>query len=881
MKKLRASFVRVANLFFKQRRERELAAEIESHLQFHVDDNLRAGMTPEEARRQALMKLGGEATKEAWRDRSTLPFVELLLQDLRYAMRQLLKSPGFAATAILVLALGIGASTAIFSAVNPILFEPLPYPQASRIAMVWERKDGGQRLPSFGTYRGVVERSRSFEALAVMKAWQPTMTGPQEPERFEGQRVSASYFRVLGVAPVLGRDLQDSDDRHRGPNVVILSDALWRRRFAADAGMIGREIRLDDDLYTVIGIMPAAFENVLAPEAQLWAPLQYDPALLLGTREWGHHLRMVGRLKAGVARTQAQNELDVIARTISAIYEKGFTTAGGVPAGFVVNRLQDDVTRDVKPALLAVLGAVMLVLLIACVNVTNLLLAHGAQRRGEFAVRVALGAGRTRVVRQLLTESLLLALVGGAAGIAVAEFGVRALVTLSPPGLPRVNAIRVDTWAFLFALAITTIVGLAVGVIPALQASRRDPQQGMQLQSRGTTRGHQFTRRALVVVEVALALVLLVSAGLLLRSLRRLFAIDPGFDPSHVLTMQVQEAGQRYHKDDARVRFFDEALRAARRVPGVVSAGLTDQLPLSGDYDVYGIEFENDMQGEGALRYSVTPGYFEAMRIPLISGRYFNDHDNAAAPRVAIINEAFAKRKLPGVDPIGRRVCIRCDAGPNQQWSTIVGVVADVRQVSLDVTNNDAVYHPNTQWYWGDTLMSLVARTRGDAATLAPALRNAIWSVDKDQPIVRVVTMEHLVTQSEAQRRFAMVIFEAFALVALALAATGIYGVLSGGVNERMREIGVRAALGATRGNILALFVRQGMVLTVAGITTGVLGAAVASRALIALLFGVSRLDATTYVGVVLMLLAVSAAACWIPAWRASRVDPAMTLRAE
>ena len=551
--------------------------------------------------------------------------------------------------------------------------------------------------------------------------------------------------------------------------------------------------------------------------------------------------------------------------------------------GLIVSSLQEDMTYAVRPALLAIVGAVMLVLAIACVNVTNLMLGRGAQRRGEFAMRAALGAARPRLIRQVLTESLMLALLGGAVGMLVARAGVDALVALSPPDLPRASAIAVAGAVFAFALALTTLIGLAVGLIPALQASRGNLHGGVQESSRRTAGGQQFTRRALVVAEVALALVLLVGSGLLLRSLQRLFAVAPGFDAAHVLTMQVQTSGRRFNDDRVRHQFFADALDAVRRVPGVRAAAFTSQLPLSGQEEVYGVEFESNptgnVDGEGAaLRYAVSPGYFETMGIPLRSGRLLDAHDRTGTPAPVVINESFAKRRFPGQDPIGRRLHF----GPGtRQWDVIVGVVGDVRQASLATGRTDAVYIPTTQWPWADPMLSLVVRAEGGAAALAPALRPAIWSVDKDQPIVRVATMDALLAASAAERRFALILFEAFALVALVLAATGIYGVLSAGVTGRIREVGVRAALGASRGNILALVLRQGMALTALGVTIG-LGAAVAgSSALATLLFGVTRLDPATYLSVAALLLGVSAVACWLPAWRAARVDPTIALRAE
>ncbi|MGA7078719.1 MAG: ABC transporter permease [Terriglobales bacterium] len=808
-----------------------------------------------------------------------------LFHDLRYALRELRKNPGFACTAIVILGLGIGASTAIFSAVNPILFEPLPYPHASRIMMIWYAADDGSRIPqTFHTYRELAERSRSFDAIAVMKPWQPTLTGADRPERIDGQQVSGSYFRSLGVAPALGRDLQDSDDVLHGPKVAIISNGFWRRRFGGDPTIIGRQVALDDDSYTVIGVLPRAFDNVLAPTAEVWSPLQYDAGNIASTetREWGHHLQMLGRLRAGVSIDQARSDLDRIAHT--PVPEFPRPDWASLNHGLIVNSLQEDVASGVKPALFAVLGAVTLLLIIACVNVTNLLLARGAQRRGEFAMRTALGALPSRVIRQLVTESLLLAILGGACGMMVAGFGVRALVALSPLGLPRVNAIRFDGVVFAFTFAITALIGLVIGLIPALHSSWGDLRLGLQQSSRRTAGGQQLTRRSLVVAEISIALVLLVSAGLLWRSLERLFATDPGFDASHVLTMQVQESGHQFDTDGVRDRFFTQALEAVRQVPGVTAAAFTSQLPLSGDFESFGVQFQLDPNdnSEAGLRYAVSPGYFQAMRIPLRRGRLLDEHDVAGAPQAILLSESFAKRKFPGQDPIGQRVRVGPDIGhADRPWGTIVGVVGDVKQASLALNASDAFYTTTTQYSWVDNVQSLVVRTRGDAGSLTSAIEKAIWSVDKDQPIVRVATLSNLLDRSEAERSFVLTLFEAFGLVALMLAATGIYGVLSGSVTERTREMGVRAALGATRGDILALVIRQGMTLTVIGIVIGIGGALAASQALVTLMFGISRLDPVTYLGVVALLGAISLIACGVPAWRAAQVDPAITLRTE
>lgn len=867
----------------------DLADELQDYLDQATAESIAKGLSPEEARRVACREIGNAAAlRDQVRSSGWENAISDLYADLHFAVRQLRSHPSFAFTAILILALGIGASTAIFSAVNPILFKSLPYPHADRVTTIFEMKDGGSRLPSFGTFKALSEQKRSFDAMAVMKVWRPAMVGIGEPEFFWGQRVSADYFRALRVLPVLGRDFQTSDDQLHGPNVLIISDRLWHRRFGADPNIIGRGITLETSRdfdatssYTIIGVMPAGFENVLSPNAEVWAPLQYDAALPDNGKEWGHHLQLVARLKPGMSEKEAASELDTLLPLFGRAHFKGFESGGGVPQGAIVTSLHDDLIASVKPALLAIAGAVVLVLLIACVNVANLLLARAAQRRGEFAMRAALGAGQMRLVRQLLTESLLLAGLGGLLGIAVAELGVRGLVALSPPELPRVDAIRVDTAVLIFAMIITTCVGVVVGLIPAIQSARSDPQSSLKQSTHQAAASHQLVRRSLVVSEVALALVLLSSAGLLLRSLQRLFAVDPGFEASQLLTMQVQESGHRYIRDDDRARFFDQALEVVRHIPGVESATFVNQVPLSGDFESYGIEYAAlPHEQDAAFRYAVSPDYFETMRIPLRRGRFLNELDRTQAPLAVLISESLAKRRFGGLDPIGQRVRMGPDMGrADAPWATVVGVVGDVRQLSLGTAETDAFY--TARWAWVDNVQSVIVRTRGNAGDMAPEIRSAIWSIDKDMPIVRVATIESLVAGSEAERRFALMLFEVFALVGLILAATGIYGVLSGSVTERTREIGVRSALGASRGNILALIVRQGMTLTGIGVFIGLLGALAATRALITLLFGVSPLDPVTYFGVVGLLVAVSGMACWLPAWRAAQVDPAITLRAE
>ena len=838
-------------------------------------------MSPDDARRAVRRSLGSTASAyEEVRASGWENVVSTSVADARHSLRRLRHAPGFAILSVLTLALGIGASTAIFSAVNPILFEPLPYPHPEEIVTIWDHGvDGGRLDVTFGTFREILERSRSLEEIAVMKPWQPTLTGSVEPERLDGQYVSGRYFRVLGVQPALGREFTAAEDLPGGSKLVILSHGLWQRRFNRDRTIVGRDITLDDNHYTVVGIMPAGFENVLSPSAALWTPLQYNPALTLQGREWGHHLRMVARVRPEAGIGQAERELTTIAST--PLPELPRAPWAALSLGFIVSPLKEDVTEAVRPALLAVLGAVALMLAIACVNVMNLILARGAQRRGEFAVRAALGAGRVRMIRHLLSESLLIAALGGALGMMLAEFGVRTFVALGPSSLPRVEAIRVDRIAFAFGLVMTTVVGVTIGLIPAVQASAASLRSGLQFGSPRASGDHHKTRRVLVIAEIALALVLLVSAGLLMRSVQRLFSISPGFDASHLLTMQVQTSGRRFDKP-ATDRFFAQSLEAVRRLPGVTAAAFTSQLPLSGDSSEYGALFEkrpddNTQGGLPAFRYSVTPGYIEAIGIPLRRGRLLQPTDDAHSLPVTLISESFAK-KFPSVDLIGARIHI----GPTDKpWFTIVGIVGDVKQTALSADRSDAVYVTPEQWVFPDNPMSLVVRARDDAATLLPAIREAIWSVDKDQPILRVATMDELVAASAAERRFALILFEAFSLVALILAAIGIYGVLAGSVAERTREIGVRSALGATRATILALVLRQGLSLTAIGVTIGLAGGALASRGLVTLLFDTSRLDPVTYIGVVAVLIVVAMAACWLPAWRAARVDPAVALRAD
>jgi putative ABC transport system permease protein len=867
--------------------DRDVADELQHYLDESTREHLERGLSPDAAHRAARVEIGSlTAAREQVRSSGWEQGPLAVVADLRYAARRLRRAPAFTLVAVLTLGLGIGATTAIFSAVAPILFEPLAYPNASRLVLLSDYAADAEPIAvTYGTYRELAERSRSFAGLAVADRWQPALMGLAEPERLTGARVSAHYFDVLGVAPARGRSFTAADDRPGAPLVALVGEGFVHRRFGEDAAILGRQIELDGDAYTVIGIMPRGFQDVLWPSAEVWAPRRYRDRASFQSAEWGHHMRMIGRLASGTSVEQARLEIAAIGRAPSASFPR--PPWADLSQGLAVEPLQAAVTRGVRPALLAIFAAVGLLLAIACVNVAGLLLARGSARQRELAIRTALGAGRGRLVRQLVTESLLLAIAGGTIGLAVATSGLHALLALAPASLPRPTAVGLDSTTFAFAAALITLVGVAVGLAPALQWTREDLRSGAASGTRATGGSPHTLRRTLVVAELALALVLLVGAGLMVRSLARLFAVSPGFDGSHVLTMQVEAAGHAYDDEPATFRFFEQALDVVRHVPGVIDAAFTSQLPLTSDLDGYGVVFESIPRTDpnsapNALRYAVTPNWFQTMGIPLRRGRLFNTFDRPGAPEAIVISESLARHAFPGRNPIGQRF----RAGPeieqtDRPWGIVVGVVGDVKQTSLALGGPDAFYVAMGQWPWVDNVQSLAVRTAGDPTALVPAVEHAIWSVDPNQPITRVATMQNLVGQSEAARHFVLMVFELFGLAALALAALGVYGMMAGSVTERLREIGVRAALGASRGRILRMVLRQGLGLAAIGALVGSSLALVASQGLATLIFGISRFDPLTYIGVLAMLVTVSMVACLLPAWRASRVDPVQVLRGE
>jgi putative ABC transport system permease protein len=864
--------------------------EIDDEVQHFLSESARAhegrGLSRAAAMRAATIEMGNLTfTREFVRGSGWEHGVETFLADVRYALRRLRRSPGFTVTAVATLAVGIGASTAVFSAINPILLEPLPFPHASRLVTLDDRAASGAPMAvTFGTFAEVRARTRSFEALGAADTWQPSISGLGDPERLRGQRITAGFFSVFGVGPAVGRDFTHADEQAGGARIVIVSAALARERFGDDRAIVGRTIDLDGDPYTVVGVMPRGFASVTDPAAQVWSPLRDRVTGDLAGREWGHHYTMIGRLAPTATVESAAREVLAIGRAPLPAYAR--PAWANLQQGLLVRSMQDDVTGPVRPTLYAIAGAVLRLLVVASVNVTNLFLARGAQRRVELAMRVALGAGRRRIVRQLLTESVVLALLGGIGGLAVAQLGVRALVAASPPGLPRVEAIHASVRVFAFALVLTAAVGILVGLVPSLGAVRGESNAGLHRAARANARGHALTRSVLVVSEVALAVVLLVGAGLLYRSVARLMLVPPGFDPSHVVTMQVVEAGHAFDSDPARLQFYEQALTAVRHLPGVASAGWTSQLPLSGDVDGYGYEAQSvpasSNGGVGsALRYAVTPGYFDAMRIPLRRGRLIDAGDRAGAPEAIVINESMAKNLFGNRDPIGERIRFGPEMSGSGAWDYVVGVVGDVKHYSLSADAPDAFYVASAQWGWVDNVQTLVVRATGDAAALVPSIERAVWSIDRNQPIQRVRTMDAFVTASAGQRRFAMLVLQSFAAAAFLLAAVGLYGVIAGGVVERVREIGIRSALGATPADIVADVVRPALLLAASGSILGIAASLAATRLIRNMLFGVSSIDVLTYLSVLMLLLGTAALAAWAPARRAAGIDPVRALRAE
>ncbi len=790
------------------------------------------------------------------------------IQDLRYALRTLRRSPGFAAVALVTLALGIGASTAIFSVVHAVLLRPLPYKDPARLVFVWGSNPRIGReeasLPDFTDWRA---QSTVFEGMAGLVTRSLVLTSIEEPERIPGAGVTANFFSVVGVEPVLGRGFRPQEDRPGGERVAILSHGAWERRFGADPKVIGKSVTLSEAVYTVVGVLPRGFR---APnDTEVWTPMALAPAQF-GRRN--DFVVAIARLKRGVSLERAQAEMTVIAKRLEREYPGSNTgwTALVVP-------LHADLVKDVRLPLLVLLGAVGFVLLIACANVANLLLARAAARRREIAVRAALGAGRARLVGQLLTESVMLALAGGGLGAGLATWGIPALLAAAPAEMPRLD-IGIDAPILIFTLAISLLTSVVFGLAPALDASRLDLTGSLKEGGRGSTAGAGGLRGALVAAEIALSLVLLIGAGLLLRSFWRLQAVPSGFRADNVLTMRLLQTSTRFSQRVQLARFYEQVLERTARLPGVVAAGLINAVPLSGsntnfDFTIDGRPPLPPGQNLTADFRVSSPDYFRVLGIPLIQGRLFTAYDHTEAPPVAIINEASARRHFPGQDPLGQR--IRIDGPPRE----IVGVVGNVRHESLASGTKAEIYVSYQQS--GARSLALVVRTEGDPLQAVGAVRSQVRAVDQDVPVFNVRSLQAIVEASLAQRRFTMMLLAMFASVALLLAAVGIYGVVSYVASLRTHEFGVRLALGARPVDVAWLVLRQGLVLVTGGVAAGLAAAVALARLIGTLLYGVSATDALTFGAVSAMLAAVALAALYFPARRATQVDPLVALRYE
>jgi putative ABC transport system permease protein len=798
-----------------------------------------------------------------------------LLQDLRYGVRMLLKKPGFTVVAVIALALGIGANAAIFSVVNAVMLRSLPYSDPDRLVVLRENK-----LPQFpefsvspGNFLDWQKQNTVFEKLTAVRGFSYNLvdTG-SEPERLRGARISAGLFEMLGVKPAQGRTFTAEEDTPGHENVVILSNGLWQRRFGADPNILGRSLMLNSTSYTVIGVMPPTFQFP-DRETELFTPIAFDAKQ--AEQHGAHYISAIGRLKPGVTIEQARTEMSAIAARLAQQYPDS-NTGWGVS----LFQMQEYEAREIKPALLILLGAVALVLLIACANVANLLLARATARQREIAIRTALGASRWRVVRQLLTESVLLALVGGGLGLLLAIWGTDLLLALAPKDLPRGQGVTLDGRVLAFTILITLLTGVVFGLVPALQASRPNLNETLKEGGRGPTGGHHRVRGSLVITEVALALVLLIGAGLLLRSFYRLQQVDPGFNPKNALTIALSLPGKKYAEDDQQAAFFAQLIEQVSTMPGVVSVGATQSLPIHDDY-VLGFNIQGrppDPPGEepNTNYYAVSPGYFKAMGISLLRGRLFTEQDKKDAPRVAVINETMAKKFFPGEDPIGKGINVT--NGP-ERFREIVGIVSDVKQYGLDQPTTAQTYEPFLQEPFSG--MTLIVRTEGDPTALNSTIRSQVLSIDKDQPISRIRPLEQIVYESVAKQRFSMLLLGVFAVVALILAAVGLYGVMSYAVTQRTHEIGIRMALGAQQKDVIRLVVGQGMVLALIGVVIGLVASFALTRVMATLLFNVSATDPLTFLAIPALLTVVALAASFVPARRAMRVDPMIALRYE
>jgi putative ABC transport system permease protein len=871
-------------LFRRRKSDEELDEEVQSHLRMAAQERQAQGELAEQARVSAKREFGNvtlvkEVTRQMWGWR----WLEQLLQDVRYGLRMLAKNPGFTAVAVLTLALGIGANTAIFSVVYEVLLRPLPYLHPDELVRLTEenQKEGvTNNGSSYVNYELWRKENHVFSELAGVQVHDLTLTGRGDPSNVHTVVVIPELFSLLGVKPIAGREFYSEDGKSGAAPVVMLSESLWRTRLGADPAIVGSSLTLDKRPFTVVGIMPASFRfPFLEPGENIWIPLVQDE--LFGSwmpKPGGHWLGVVGRLKPGVSIAQAQAEMDRIYSGIA----REFPAAN---AGWTVRLvpLQQSLVGNVRPALLVLLGAVSLVLLIACLNIASLLLTRATSREKEMAVRVALGAGRIRIVRQLLVESAVLGLLGGIAGIILAYWGVRSLTAFLPPGLPQFHAIRVDGWMMGFAILLAGIAGLVSGLAPALFATSAELHAGAKLGGRTSTTRHERVRSVLVVAEIALAMVLLVGAGLLIRSFSALTSVSPGFTVQHILKAEISLPRHQYPKPEQWIAFSDELMSRIHAQPGLQDSAAAVPVPLADgfvnlNFGIVGGPPLEPGRTRAANYVSVTPDYFRVMGIPLLRGRIFLPDDVMSTPRIAVINQTLAHQYFPDHDPIGKQLTFGFPPDGNVSRE-VVGVVGDVRDEALSRDPRPMMYVPfNQAPFWG---VVLVVKSPLDPASVAGAIRREVRNVDKDLPVTDVRTMTEVMDASVAEPRFRTVLLGLFGTLALVLAAVGIFGMISYSVARRTQEIGIRIALGAARVDVLKLVVGQGCRLALLGVGIGIVGSLALTRFLSSLLYGVTATDPLTFIAVSALLIAVAIFATYLPARRAAKLDPIVALRCE
>jgi predicted permease len=805
--------------------------------------------------------------------------------DLRYAVRRLLHNPGFAIVVVATLALGIGVTTAIFSIVQAVLLRPLPYADPDRLVTTFHfypslnNLEAGYAVP---TYRDLGERTHLFDTYAVMTGGDVTLTDRGQPERLKGVRATADYFRLFGVAPLVGRTFARSEDQPGRDKVVVLSHGLWTRRFGGSRNIIGQRLTLNGEPCEIIGVMPASFREVFARQTEVWTPLAFTPDQFAEDRRTNEFLTMIGRLRAGVTLEQASRDISTFAAQLKRDHRDSYPPEWTIHA----RALAEQGRKDLRPALLVLLGAVGTVLLIACANLANLLLARATGRTRELAVRTAIGATRGRLVVQLLSESLVLSIVGGLLGVALAFWIIFGLTAWNPSNLPWIADVRLDTPVLLFAIVVSVATGIIFGTLPALYASKTDLHTGLREGGRTGADGPrgQFARRALVVGELALALTLLVAAGLLIRSFDRLLQVDPGFSPDRVVTFLVSLPEAKYPKEPNQTAFWDALLPKLQAVPGVEAVGASSTLPFSGNWSTGSLNVEGYQPPKGQpgpwgdIRI-VSPGYHSAMRIRLLKGRFLTDADRDGAQQVAVVDDEMVRRYWRNQDPIGKRLTFDETTTPQVKWIQVVGVVEHTAHEGLDADRRIQLYLPYRQMPLNN--LSFAVRASGDPLALVNGLRRAILSIDPDVPLFNVRTMESMMESAVGQRRLSTVLLTVFATIALLLAALGIYGVISFDVTRRTQEMGLRMALGAQRGNVLSLVMSQGMRLVLIGLVLGLGGAVAAARLIESQLFGIHATDPMTYLAVAGLLATVAVLATLVPALRATHVDPMESLRYE